>query len=368
MKGIQALEATWKRAKRPFSWAAVLMFGLLWNVARALILSQPLHWEEALLPFALGVQSLVISPLPWQWTGNDRPMGNLFRGLAQAVPWNLAGILAIFLLLPFHGPPEGSGNGGGRGMGMGRGRSPWAMEAPAETPRMISPRVLVLAAAGFSFALILGVVLAQKERAEVLEAHTRDSLRVAQAKALQSQMSPHVLFNLISGLSEMARENPGATEESLVTLADLLRRLLDHSARTRVPLSEERALVEAYLELEQVRLGPRLRVRWEWDEELDPHETQPLLLQPLVENAIKHGIAPSRQGGEMIISARLDGDQAVIRVANTGAPLRMGKEGIGLANLRQRIDLIGDSGAGFTLATENDWTVAEVRTPLSSHA
>jgi two-component sensor histidine kinase len=364
MKATRALESIRQRAKRPFSWSAVLSFGLLWNLARWLILPQPLHWEEALLPFVLGILSLVISPFPWQWTGDDRPMGNLFRGLAQAVPWNLAGILAVFLLLPFHGPPEGSG-GGGRGPG--RGRGPWAAEAPAEAPRTISPRVLILAAAGFSFALILGLVLAQKEGAEALEEETRRGLHAAQAKALQSQMSPHVLFNLISGLSEMARENPQATEESLVALADLLRRLLNHSARSLAPLSEERALVEAYLALEQVRLGSRLQVRWEWDGSLDAVEAQPLLLQPLVENAIKHGIVPSREGGELVISLRQDGDRAVLRVANTGAPLRTGKEGIGLSNLRQRLGLLGGSDVGFTLGTSAGWTVAEVRAPVSTH-
>lgn len=368
MKTAVALEATWQRMKRPFSWAAVLVFGLLWNVARSLLLPQPLHWEEALLPFALAIQSLILSPLPWQWTGDERPMGGLLRGLAQAVPWNLGWVLAIFLLLPFHGPPEGSGGGAGRGMGGGRGRGQWAAEPAGENARTTSPRLLILGAAGFSFALILGVVLAQKERAEQLEAETRGSLRAAQAWALQSQMNPHVLFNLISALTEMARENPKATEESLLSLADLLRRLLDHSAHSRAPLSEERALVAAFLDLEQIRLGSRLRVRWEWATEVESEQCQPLLLQPLVENAIKHGIAPSRDGGDLVIGLRRDGSDLVLRVANTGIPLNRGTDGIGLTNLRRRLELIGEAKAGFTLRAEDGWTVAEVRTPAAPSA
>jgi LytS/YehU family sensor histidine kinase len=93
-----------------------------------------------------------------------------------------------------------------------------------------------------------------------------------------------------------------------------------------------------------------------------------MLLQPLVENAIKHGIAPCREGGEVIIGLRREGGDAVFRVANTGAPLQPGKEGIGLSNLRQRLDLVGGGSAGFTLEAQQGWTVAEVRTPVVPHA
>ena len=87
-----------------------------------------------------------------------------------------------------------------------------------------------------------------------------------------------------------------------------------------------------------------------------------------MENAIKHGIAPSRDGGDLVIGLRRDGSDLVLRVANTGIPLNRGMDGIGLTNLRRRLELIGEAKAGFTLRAEDGWTVAEVRTPAAPSA
>ena len=370
MLAAPTFHAAGRRALRPSSWAAILVFGLLWNGARALILAAPIHWEEAALPFALGAGGLLLAPLPWQWSADARPLAGPLRGLLQAIPWNMAWVAAVFLLLPFHGPgeagPGGLGNGPGGGPGRGRGR--WATEQKTDASATLSPRMLALASAAFAMVLVTGLLLAQKERAEADEEEAREGLRAAQGRALQAQMNPHALFNVISALSEMARENPAAMEETLVNLATLLRRLLDHSSRTWAPLADERALVEAYLAVEQVRLGTRLAVAWDWDASASALEVQPMLLQPLVENAIKHGIAPSRSGGRLQVGLRLEGERAVLRVANTGQPLVAGRpDGIGLANLRQRLDLLGAGRASLRMASEDGWTVAEVTTPVGAH-
>ncbi len=342
----------------------MLVFGLLWNAARTLILAAPMHWEEVALPFALGACGLALAPLPWQWSGADRPMVGPLRGLLQAVPWNVAWVAAVFLLLPFHGPGE-AGQGG---MGNGRGRGRWATEQRVEPVPSLSPRMLALASAAYAMALVLGLLLAQKERAEGLEGEAREGQRAAQAQALQAQMNPHALFNVISALSEMARENPPALEEALVNLAALMRRLLDHASRTRAPLAEERALVEAYLAVERIRLGARLTVEWDWDAAASGREAQPMLLQPLVENAIKHGIAPSRTGGVLRIGLRGEPGRIVLRVANTGQPLEADRpEGTGLGNLRQRLDLLGAGRDSLRLVHEEGWTVAEVAIPVDRH-
>ncbi len=368
MRAAPTFHAAGRRALRPASWAAVVVFGLLWNGARALILAAPIHWEEAALPFALGTCGLLLAPLPWQWSADARPLAGPLRGLLQAIPWNMAWVAAVFLLLPFHGPGEAGQGGMGSGPGGGRGRGRWATEQKADPGAALSPRMLALASAAFAMVLVLGLLLAQKERAEDLEEEAREGLRAAQGRALQAQMNPHALFNVISALSEMARENPAAMEETLVNLATLLRRLLDHSSRTHAPLADERALVEAYLAVEQVRLGSRLAVEWDWDAAASALEAQPMLLQPLVENAIKHGIAPSRTGGKLRLGLRLEGGRAVLRVANTGQPLVAGRpDGIGLANLRQRLELLGAGRASLRLASEEGWTVAEVTTPAGVH-
>jgi sensor histidine kinase YesM len=175
-------------------------------------------------------------------------------------------------------------------------------------------------------------------------------------------MNPHVLFNAISGLAELAREDGAAAEAALVKLAELLRRLLDHAGRMAAPLNEERDLVEGLLAVEQFRLGDRLTVRWVWDANLENLSAPPLLLQPLVENAIKHGIAPHRSGGELEIGLAGTPDEIRIWVANTGLPLKEGSpEGTGLSNLRQRLALMPGEPGRLDMRTENGRTLAELR-------
>jgi sensor histidine kinase YesM len=119
--------------------------------------------------------------------------------------------------------------------------------------------------------------------------------------------------------------------------------------------------VEDYLHLEGMRLGPRLTVEWEWDSALNGVPVPPLLIQPLVENAIKHGIAPSREGGTIRILARRQGADLCLEVWNTGAPFQQGKEaGIGLRNLASRVALVYGAEARFSIQTQGNWTQATV--------
>jgi sensor histidine kinase YesM len=174
-------------------------------------------------------------------------------------------------------------------------------------------------------------------------------------------MNPHVLFNVISGLAELARENPAATEEALVKLAEVMRRLLEHADRIAAPLAQERALVERLLALEQFRLGERLKVTWVWDPSLEALQVPPLLLQPLVENAIKHGIAPCRLGGELEIGLSGTRESLLLWVANTGSPLEEGRpEGVGLTNLKQRLALMAGEPGSFAIRTSAGRTLAEL--------
>jgi sensor histidine kinase YesM len=210
--------------------------------------------------------------------------------------------------------------------------------------------------------MVLGRLLAVQEAERFRADEAERSGREAQARALQAQMNPHVLFNVVSGLAEMAHGESPRTEQALVSLAQVMRRLLEHAGRTAAPLAEERALVERLLELEQIRLGERLRVRWDWDAALELLAAPPLLLQPLVENAIKHGIAPERAGGELEVG--LSGTSAELRlwVANTGRPYREGApEGTGLSNLRKRLVLMGAGAARLELRAEAGRTMAELR-------
>ncbi len=366
MRASAVLQATWQRTRRPRTWGAALLFGLVWNGTRLLMgLPEP-GFIELLTPSLWVTLFLVLAPLPWQWTGEDAPMASPLRGAAQALPWMAALTLAVLLLLgAAGGPPPGRGMGPGMGPGMAeRGGPHRGMGLHREETRLIPihPRLWILGVAHLSFGLLLGWILADRERAELQEVAARRAADLAQARVLQGQMNPHVLFNAISGLTELVRENPVAAEAALVNLADLLRALLAQGSRLKAPLGEERRLVELHLALERLRLGPRLRESWDWPLSLDGLEIPPLMIQPLVENALKHGVSLAVGGGELRVQVSREGADLCVRVANTGpAPTKIEGQGLGLSNLRERLSLLGAPPGALDLRREGDWTVAELR-------
>lgn len=364
MRASEVLQATWQRMRRPRTWGAALLFGLVWNGTRLLMGLPDPGPVELVMPSLWVALFLVLAPLPWQWSGSAVPLASPWRGAAQALPWMAALTLGMLLLIgSLERPPQGRGQGPGVG----------AMEHPGprhgmgphhdEARRMpIHPRMWAFGVAHLCFGLLLGWILADRERAEFQEAAAHQAAREAQARVLQGQMNPHVLFNAISGLTELVREDPIAAEAALVNLSDLLRALLDHGSRLRAPLRDERRLVALHLTLERLRLGHRLRETWDWPETLDALEIPPLMIQPLVENALKHGVSLAVGGGELKVQVRRDGDQLWICVANTGpTPAETQALGLGLRNLRERLELLGEPADAFTLRREGDWTLAELR-------
>ena len=371
MRASSVLQGTWQRTRRPRTWGAALLFGLVWNGTRALMgLPEP-SLIEVLTPSLWVALFLVLAPLPWQWTGDEPPMAGTLRGAAQALPWMTALTLGVLLLLgAMGGPSPGRGMGPGPGMGMmGRGGPHPGMGPRPDETRLIPihPRFWLLGVAHLCFGLLLGWILADRERAEFQEASARRATKEAQARVLQGQMNPHVLFNAISALTELVREDPVAAEAALVSLSDLLRALLEHGSRLRAPLGDERRLVLLHLTLERIRLGHRLRESWDWPESLDALEIPPLMIQPLVENALKHGVAMALGGGALEVKVSRDGDQLCVRVANTGpAPVDPEGRGLGLRNLRERLDLLGAPATALRLHREGEWTVAELRLAVTA--
>jgi hypothetical protein len=350
--------------RRPRTWGAALLFGLVWNGSRMLMGFPGPGLIEGLTPSLWVVLFLLLAPLPWQWTGDEAPMAGALRGAVQALPWMAALTLAVLMLLGAMGPgPQPPG----RGMGMmergtvHRGNS---VGPRREETRWIPvhPRYWILGVAHLCFGLLLGWILADRERAEIQETAALRAADEAQARVLQGQMNPHVLFNAISGLTELVREDPAAAEAALVNLSDLLRALLDHASRLRAPLGDERRLVGLHLALERLRLGRRLRESWDWPETLDALEIPPLMIQPLVENALKHGVSAAVGGGTLEVRVRREGEDLCVRVANTGpAPTEVEGQGLGLRNLRERLRLLGAPVDALRLHREGDWTLAELR-------
>jgi hypothetical protein len=221
---------------------------------------------------------------------------------------------------------------------------------------------LYLSLVGPGMMIVGGLVAARAHSDELLEASLAEA-QVATNRLLQSQIHPHVLFNALNGLAELVHKSPKAAERAIRHLSDLLRRIMRASEFMRLPLGEERKIIADFLALEAIRLEHRLRVVWEWDEGLDAIEVPPLLLQPLVENAIKHGIAPSVPGGDLIIRARLQGETLILEVWNSGVPFIDSEEGngIGVKNLRSRLALHFGNRASIFVGPSGQGTLACIR-------
>jgi two-component system LytT family sensor kinase len=202
----------------------------------------------------------------------------------------------------------------------------------------------------------------------------------AQLRALRAQVNPHFLFNALTTIGHLIQTAPDRALETLMKLTSLLRGVLRTEGEF-VTLEEELKLIASYLDIERARFEERLRVSIEVPEELLSKRLPSLLVQPLVENAIKHGIAPSRFGGELSICARIeqsfddqspDGEILNISVIDTGVGAseielaRGRKRGFGLSNIEERLRFYGGKSASLRIrSTPGAGTVVELRVPAA---
>jgi two-component system sensor histidine kinase AlgZ len=184
-----------------------------------------------------------------------------------------------------------------------------------------------------------------------------------QLDLLRSQLNPHFVFNCLNSVRALISEDPARAQEAVTGLAALLRYTLAADRMTTVTLDEELAVVADYLRLEGIRYEERLQVSLDVEPAARQAAIPPMLVQTLVENAIKHGVAQSAGGGTVRLRARCEGPALVIAVANPGE-LGTG-DGVGLANARQRLRLLYGDGAALTLRSHDGEVTAEVRLPRS---
>ena len=221
------------------------------------------------------------------------------------------------------------------------------------------------AAAGAMFAAVLMAVMVLRARGQTPAAMT------ARLEELQARIRPHFLFNTLNSAIALVREEPAKAETMLEDLSELFRSALADPNES-VTLADEIALAGRYLAIEQVRFGDRLRIRWDIDSAADAARLPPLLLQPLVENAVKHGVEPSPEGADLRIRTERRGGMAVIEVTNSLPPLRWADEplprghGIALANVRERLSLLHDVQAQFSAGIEQKTYRVRISVPVDT--
>jgi two-component system sensor histidine kinase AlgZ len=191
----------------------------------------------------------------------------------------------------------------------------------------------------------------------------------ARVQALQARIRPHFLFNSLNTIASLIPDNPVSAEAATLDLADIFRGSM-RRADQLISLSDELELARQYLDMERRRLGERLEVDWRVDELPAAAAVLPLMLQPLLENAVAHGIQTLQQGGKVAVYGRTEGDQVVITISNPLAPEDSDTSGHGMAirNIRERLSLAFGSRASLLTNQDEEQFYAVLSLPYVEHS
>ena len=199
----------------------------------------------------------------------------------------------------------------------------------------------------------LGMLLAQELAQR--EAAFREQLAGAELRALRAQVNPHFLFNSLNTIADLTVVAPDKAEEMTMRLAAVFRYVLVNTDRHFISLKEEVEFARSYLHIEQTRFGDRLKVNFELDAATLEQEIPTLLLQPLIENALKHGLAPRREGGTLTIRTRCEADSISIFIIDDGVGMQTRPESaerstrVGVENVSNRLRTAYSGRASFAL-------------------
>ena len=211
---------------------------------------------------------------------------------------------------------------------------------------------------------------AEAREREAQQARLSAQLAEARLGALRMQLNPHFLFNSLNALAVLVRDQRTRdASRMLELLGSVLRQVLQGEKRQEIPLTEELHFIEQYLAIEQVRFSDRLRLLWTIDSSVGDALVPEFILQPLVENAVRHGIAKRSEAGVIEVTATLEGNDLVLAVRDDGPGPGDANEasarGVGLSNTRARLEtLFGDRGRLELRQSESGGTIATVRFPL----
>ena len=236
------------------------------------------------------------------------------------------------------------------------------------TLRFAGPLALVFGLGAMTHATLLArVQMMERELHEKQIAGERSRKLAAETRlrSLESWIHPHFLFNTLNSISALIAIDPARADQIVGRLAILLRASLDTSANSLIPLHQEIAMVESYLDIERVRLGDKLRARVEVPDELRETKVPPMSIQSLVENAVKHGITPQSDGGDLVVSGRADAEGIHIEVGDTGPGFELADicAGHGLDKLVQRLDTLFGDRARLNVTRRDAYSVVEMILP-----
>jgi two-component system, LytTR family, sensor kinase len=209
----------------------------------------------------------------------------------------------------------------------------------------------------------------ESQARKLKEAQLETRLAEARLRTLEAELQPHFLFNTLHAISTLVHVNPDSADRMISRLSDLLRLTFDRSGAPKVALQEELEFLQKYLEIEQIRFQDRLTVRYDIDPETLDAEVPRLILQPLVENAIKHGVSPRSGLGTVEITSKVTGEDLWLEVRDHGAgpadrsrmPSRVG---VGLANTRDRLECLYGEAHTLEVADGDNGFAVRIRLPL----
>jgi len=345
-----------------------LLIGMRWAVLGGVILSVPAvyHGEYLALPFnaALGLLAGLLGRIVDKeeiWSFTPLIDLSLYRWVRRIL--HRPGIDRQFLMLFLIVAAEGC-------------RDWLASVAPHRLFALLASELWLQVLVCFSAPIAVGIAIKvwNTLRIEMKLEEQKRLLLEARLDALQRQINPHFLFNTLNSIASLVRVKPELAREMTVKLANILRALLkDHD--TYVPLSDELHFTDDYLDIEVVRFGAdKLHV----EKEIDPRTLDVLvpsiLLQPLIENSIKHGLEPRIHGGTVTLRSKLEGDRVRIEVADDGVgmgnrpqtALRRTGAGIGMKNVQERLEVLYGPEARFTVVSNpGRGTLVSIEIPAS---
>ncbi|MBV8847276.1 MAG: histidine kinase [Bryobacterales bacterium] len=300
-----------------------------------------LSWRQALvLAIPLCIFFAFVCLTPW-YMCRQMPLGSA-RNIQSKFYHATAAVLATCLLV-----------GLAQGIGYIFG---FAQQVKAAIPAVISVGLLL-----YLLSVALHYLMLAFEMSQQAAIDARD----AELRALKAQINPHFLFNSLNSITALTTSDPGRAREMCIRLSDFLRHTLGLGERQDVAWNEELDLTQAYLDVEQIRFGSRLNVEVRVDGKCGDCRVPPLVLQPLVENAVKHGIATLVGGGTIVVDSRVLEGQLRVCVENCFDPESPTprRHGLGLRNVRSRLQTrFGDAGQLLTSADGNRFR-AEMAVP-----